>query len=807
MQTDLKERYLKAKRDLFDKYYGARLNPEQRRAVFTANGPLLVLAGAGSGKTTVLVNRIAYLIKYGNAYFSEKVSVELSEGEVSALEAASDMEPEQIEHILPEFIDSPSPPWTVLAITFTNKAAGEIRERLSRAFDDPTVSEAIWAGTFHSVCLRILRKYGERLGYRPGFSIYDTEDKKRMISICQKELLIDEKRLSPKAIASEISRAKDMLLSPDDLKKDAFDARMRDVARVYSLYQEKLMQYNAVDFDDIIAKTVELLNNDPEVRAYYQRKFNYVLVDEYQDTNYAQFVLTSILADGHKNIMVVGDDDQSIYRFRGATVENILNFDKTYPDATVVKLEQNYRSTETILEAANAVIRHNEDRHQKSLWSSLGVGEKITLRECSDKSAEGKYIIEKITRGVRLSGRKYSDYAVLYRVNELARSLEESFGKSGMPYKILGSMRFYDRKEIRDMIAYLTVINSSGDDLRLKRIINEPKRKIGAATVEAMESIAASLGISMYEVAGRAGEFSVISKSADKLCAFYNLIEGFKALPSTPSELIETVFERTGYHDMLKAEGFEGEGRIDGVREFITAAVEYEKRCSQSESEPTLSGFLEEVALISDVDRYDENADAVVLMTIHAAKGLEFPIVFIAGAEDGIFPGTQNLSGAEDMSEERRLMYVALTRAKEKIFITHTRYREMYGRSGYNPLSVFVREELPRTLIEREAPERIPPRSQNNAYMQRRRDDRASLSGSELMRKTDIFEKSAPARRGAESYGIERLKPGTRVCHPMFGEGEIIGARDMGGDILYDVKFDTGMTKKLMATFAKLKKL
>ena len=800
----LKERYLKAKRALFDKAYGVRLNSEQRRAVFTAHGPLLVLAGAGSGKTTVLVNRITYLIKYGNAYFSDEITDELNEGTVSALENAYDMDVDDIQYILPEFITEPCPPWQLLAITFTNMAAKEIKDRLTRVFDDKSVTDSVWAGTFHSVCLRILRKYGDRLGYRDGFSIYDTEDKKRMLTICMRELEIDEKRLSVKAVANAVSAAKDKLEGPDSFSM-ARDPRSRDIARIYTLYQKKLMENNAVDFDDIIMKTVELLESDDEVRTYYQKKFKYVLVDEYQDTNYAQFVLTKTLSDKYRNIMVVGDDDQSIYRFRGATIENILNFDKTYPDATVVKLEQNYRSTETILDAANAIIAKNSDRHDKRLWSDKGRGELITLREAENQNDEGRYIIEKIMHSVREGGRKYSDFAVLYRVNELARSLETAFTKSGMPYRILGSMRFYDRKEIRDIIAYLSVVCSTGDSLRLKRIINEPKRKIGAATVDAVEQLAGETGLTMYDVMRRAVEFDALAKSADKLTAFVDMIEKIKAEHTKPSEIIEAVFEETGYRAMLAAEGFEGEGKIANVQELLSAAVEYEKRVVDNGDEATLVGFLEETSLVSDVDKYDENADAVVLMTVHAAKGLEFPIVFLAGMEDGIFPSSQNIGEAEEMSEERRLMYVAVTRAKEKLYITHARERMMYGKTGYNMLSVFVRDELPEQLISRDAPRRVPPRtSYQSGYQRPRTYERPRYS--ELNRASDIMPRQ-DQKRGAQSFGVARFAPGTRVSHAMFGEGVIVSARDMGGDVLYEVRFDGVGTKKLMATFAKLQKI
>ena len=801
--NELEQRYITAKKVLFDKVFAEKLNPEQRRAAFTAEGPLLVLAGAGSGKTTVLVNRIVYLIKYGNAYFSDSVPSDITAGLVAALEGASDMPTSEISEILPELAVSPCPPWAILAITFTNKAAGEIRERLSLAFNDQAVSDSIWAGTFHSICLRILRKYAERIGYASGFSIYDTDDKKRLVSICMKELSIDEKRLNPRAVANEISRAKDNLVSEDNFELEG-DPRERDIKRVYKLYQKKLKEYNALDFDDIIMQTVELLENHADAREYYQNKFRYILVDEYQDTNYAQFVLTKILADKRRNIMVVGDDDQSIYRFRGATIENILNFDKNYPDATVVKLEQNYRSTENILSAANAIIKNNGDRHQKSLWCDKGAGEKIILHQSYDHNEEGKYIIAEIMREVKEKGKKYSDFAILYRVNELARYLETAFAKSAIPYKILGGMRFYDRKEIKDIVAYLSVINSDSDSLRLKRIINEPKRKIGNATVDAVEQLSEATGQTMYSIMRDASQYTLLGKAADKLISFTEMIEKFRSSSLSPSMLIEAVFIDTGYKAMLESEGFEGETKIQNVEEFISAAVEYEKRCEEAEDEPTLLGFLEEISLVSDLDKYDENADAVVLMTIHAAKGLEFPTVFLAGAEDGIFPSLQNMGEEEEMSEERRLMYVAITRAKDKLYITHAKNRTMYGKTCFNPLSVFIREELPESLTFCDSGRRLESKLREYANKNSQNDYKNS-NFREFNRPVDIFPQKKPL--GPAGYGIEKFAPGTRVSHSMFGEGKILSARDMGGDVLYEVAFDSGQNKKLMATFAKLKKI
>ena len=804
-RNTIKEEFLKAKRRLFDKVYGEFLNPEQCRAVFTANGPVLVLAGAGSGKTTVLVNRVAYLIKYGNAYYSEHLPDDVDADTVEALRMAAEMAPSDIAEILPQFISEPCPPWSVLAITFTNKAAGEIKERLIRSFGDEEIARSVWAGTFHSICLRILRKYGDRVGLREGFSIYDTDDKKRMIVDCMKRLDIDEKKLAPKAIASAISIEKDNLRTPDDMEISR-DPRTRDVREVYSLYQSRMLENNAVDFDDIIMLTVRLLRENEDILSYYQNKFRYVLVDEYQDTNYAQFVLTSLIADGRRNIMVVGDDDQSIYRFRGATIENILNFDRTYPDATVVKLEQNYRSTANILAAANAIIAHNSERHAKRLWCAKGDGERVVVKEAFDQNDEGRYIVDKIIRGIRTEGRKYSDYAVLYRVNALGRALQTAFTKSGVPFRVIGDMGFYDRKEVKDMIAYLSVMSYPGDNLRLKRIINEPKRKIGAATVEAIESLAASNGLSMYNIMERIDEYPVLAKSADKLRGFVSLIEGVKDTATLPSDMIREIFERSGYLDMLKAEGFEGEGKIENVNEFITAALEYEKRMEDTDSTPTLTGFLEEVFLVSDVDKYDEDAEAVVLMTVHAAKGLEFPVVFLAGMEDGIFPSGQDMESESELSEERRLAYVAITRAKEMLYISYAKQRMMYGRTLYGMLSRFIREELPAELTTRDIPRREPPRQRADyTSYQRPQGYRPSPLGGELARKPEIG--SAEKKRGAERFGVERFAQGDRVEHGIFGVGTVISSRDMGGDVLYEVKFDNGQTKRLMATFAKLKKL
>ena len=806
--TDLKNRYLTAKRKLFERYYENQLNPQQREAVYSVNNPLLVLAGAGSGKTTVLVKRIAFIIKYGNAYYSESMPDGISEQDVAEYErAAKNASCEELESILPLFISEPCAPWGVLAITFTNKAANEIKERLALSFDDEETPSQIWAGTFHSICIRILHKFTEEAGYQPHFSIYDTDDKKRLVSDCMKALDIDDKFLPLRTVMNEISAAKDRLISPEnyDVGKDL---RAKHIAEIYAEYQKRLETVNALDFDDIIMKTVELLENHPEVAEYYQRKFKYICVDEYQDTNYAQFRLTKILSEWHRNIMVVGDDDQSIYKFRGATIENILNFDTTYPDAKVIKLEQNYRSTKNILAAANAVIGNNTQRHDKKLWSASNDGDKLYLNELPTQNEEAKYIIDKILELVVKEKMHYRDMAILYRINELSRSLESAFAKSGIPYRVIGGQRFFDRKEIRDIISYLHVIFNPRDNQRLKRIINEPKRKIGISTVDALEELANESKLSMYEIMRESTNIPVLSKASSKLTDFTDMMDKIRDSEAKPSEMIKKIFEETGYHAMLVSEGEVSQSRIDNIQELITAALEYEQRAE----EPTLGGFLEDVALVSDVDKYDEEADAVVLMTIHSAKGLEFPVVFLTGMEDGIFPSSQNIYSDDEMSEERRLAYVAITRAKQRIFITHVHERLLYGRTAYNKLSRFIREEVPESLIEK-APSAFDFKSDRSFI--RPKKPKPTVSD-EFKRRADVAshmenvqrtsaQNDYHAPKTASDFGVTKFDVGSRVVHSLFGMGTVTSAREMGGDILYEVKFDSGVTKKLMATFAKLK--
>ncbi len=789
-----KERYLEAKRALFRRYYGEKLNPEQTEAVLTAKGPLLILAGAGSGKTTVLVNRICHIIKYGTAYESDFVPNSISDTDIDILEqAVKEASREDIEALLPSFIHAPCPPWAMLAITFTNKAANEIKERLALALDDEDVSREIWAGTFHSICVRILRRYGDRVGLSSDFSIYDTTDKKRLISDTMKELNIDEKILPIRSVMSAISAEKDNLRTPLEMEAGK-DLRTKHIQKIYAAYQAHLEKNNAVDFDDIIMKTVKLLEDDPEVAEYYQNKFSYVCVDEYQDTNPAQFRLTYLLSAKARNIMVVGDDDQSIYKFRGATIENILNFDSTYPDAKVIKLEQNYRSTKTILAAANAVISRNAERRDKALWCAGEEGERITVHECENGDRECHYIIDTVLHRKVHEKRRYSDFAVLYRVNEISRYLETALAKSGIPYRLLGGMRFYDRKEIKDVMSYLYVIQNPSDSQRLRRAISEPKRGIGDKTIETVAAIAEESGASMLDVMRFPEASEALKRSAEKLKAFAALIDALRADAKImkPSLLIPAVMEKTGYLAMLRAGGEAMKSDILNLEELVSAAVEYEAKVE----EPTLAGFLEEAALVSDVDKYEEDADAMVLMTIHSAKGLEFPIVFLAGAEEGIFPGMQSMMDPEEMAEERRLAYVAITRAKEKLFITHARERLLYGSTQYHRISRFVGEEIPAHLKENDKPVQKSP-------VMPRLAPKSSAMSDEFNRRPTVTAAQKNAPKGVPTA----FTVGTRVRHSIFGEGEISAVRPMGGDILYEVRFDSGDVKKLMATYAKLQKM
>ena len=796
--TNLGDRYIRAKRALFNKAY-SELNDMQRKAVFSVDGPLLILAGAGSGKTTVLVKRIAFIIKYGNAYASEYVPYDVTEQEVAKLEAAINLSKEEILPLLDVFATNPCAPWRMLAITFTNKAAGEIKSRINAQLGNSDIANEIWSGTFHSICLRILRVHADKIGYAQGFSIYDQDDSKKAITSCMKDLNIDTKSMTPKAVQSHISRAKDRMIGPADFYAEAGnDFRLKQIARIYEAYQARLVASNALDFDDIIMQTVILLRKYPEVREYYQNRFRYVCVDEYQDTNEAQFALTALLSGGYQNIMVVGDDDQSIYRFRGATIENILNFDKTFPTAKIIRLEQNYRSTQNILDAANAVIKNNSSRKGKTLWTNAGEGEKLHLKKVFDHNEEARYIADKIQKMVS-EGKEFRDFALLYRNNAQSSTIERTFAKSGIPYRIIGGVRFSDRKEIKDIVAYLQLIQNHNDDERLVRIINEPKRKIGDKTLEGVRAIAREQGSSMFRVIENADKYTALGKASEKLLEFANLINYLTRLVSEVSleTLINQVMDKSGYRQMLKDAGEVERDRLENLEEFLTGAIEYENNYSDDGSYTSvLEGFMEETALVADVDRYDESADAVVLMTAHSAKGLEFPYVFLPGMEEGLFPSMQSVMASEaEIEEERRLAYVAITRAKHELFIVHANQRMLYGRTQFNPESRFLRE-IPESLIARE---RSPYDKQKtvSSYMDRSFDKP----------QYDTLTISAAQRKSAVSAPKDVLEAGDRVFHATFGEGDLISVKRMGADWLYEVVFDKVGTKKLMATYAKLKKI
>lgn len=798
--SELGQKYLALKRSLFDKYYDF-LNPQQREAVYTSNGSVLILAGAGSGKTTVLVNRIVFIVKYGNAYYSEYVPHDLSIEKLKRLSGYLSADRDDILPILSEFSSAPCAPWQMLAFTFTNKAANEIKKRLGIALGNEDAAKNIWAGTFHSICVRILRTYGGLRGYRDNFTIYDADDTKKALSSIMKNINIDEKILSVKTVISEISKAKDKLITPEEYAAEfAIDSiRKKHIAKIYSEYQKNLMQANALDFDDIIMQTVFLLRENSEIREYYQNKFRYVSVDEFQDTNLAQFELISLLAGGHNNIMVVGDDNQSIYKFRGAVIDNILGFDKKYKNTKVIKLEQNYRSTGVILDAANAVIANNVRRKEKNLWTARKGGERIILRKCEDQNHEARYVVEKVNELVSTGKYKYCDVAILYRANAQSNVIERIFAKSGIPYRMLGGLRFNDRKEIRDVVAYLQFIINPSDVERMKRIINEPRRGIGTKTIEAVCAIAQENSISVYDVLKNADSYVALSRGAVRLKAFADLITAFRSMlydDITIEKFVNTVVDRSGYRQMLIDGGEEEKERLENVAEFISNVREYE----ETTDSPTLVGFLEENSLVADVDKYDESADAVVMMTMHSAKGLEFPIVFLPGMEEGVFPSSQVISSADintDLEEERRLAYVAITRAKDRLYIVHTRMRMLYGKTGVNDLSRFVKE-IPQELIKDET----LSFGQHSQYSTPFYGTRVYYS-----EQTDAKKNNYSNSQINEQKKPERFTVGDRVRHTVFGEGEVYSVRAVGNDVLYEIVFDKVGTKKIMGNYVKMKKI
>ncbi len=790
---------IKLKNDLIRKEF-ERMNDMQFEAVVNVNGPLLVLAGAGSGKTTVLVNRIAYLIKYGNAYLKD-FEPYLDETDIAEICDFIDDKTTRAPEIPAIRIGAPNP-WNILAITFTNKAANELKERLQAKITNG--GDQINAGTFHSICGKILRVDGERLGYTSNYTIYDTNDTVRVIKDCQKRLNIDDKILSHKIIKNEISKAKDSLISPEEYKETVgYDFRQKQIAEVYALYQKTLQQNDAMDFDDMIANTVKLFVENPDVLEKYQERFKYIVVDEYQDTNHAQYKLVKLLSDRYQNICVVGDDDQSIYKFRGATIENILSFEDGYKGAKTIRLEQNYRSTNNILNAANSVIVNNKGRKGKNLWSEKGDGEKIIAHTSNSENDEAKFIAETILQNVS-DGMKFSDHAILYRMNAQSSTIENVFSRSGIAYVVYGGLKFYDRKEIKDVLSYLQFVANPSDDLRLKRIINEPKRGIGDTTVNNAQEIAEINGLSLYEVFKNAKNYEKLSRSSEKLKEFCEKLEPIinKADKTSPSEILAEVLEVSGYLAALKAQGPQEQDRIENVNELATAIAHYE----QEVENPSLNEYLQEVALITDIDNLDETQDKVSLMTLHSAKGLEFPVVFLVGMEEGIFPGTRVMfAPPEEIEEERRLAYVGITRAKQKLFITNARRRMLFGNISANNVSRFV-NEIDSSCVKFE--------SEQNPFISSAsfKPSQSAFSSNDKPFGRTSFGSSAKSNAfGNSSYTKPKPKSnfavGDRVSHKVFGSGMIVKATPMGNDTMLEISFDAVGTKKVMANFAKIEKI
>lgn len=805
---------LSLRRQIIEKDF-MRMNSMQFKAVTTVKGPLLILAGAGSGKTTVLVNRIINLIKYGNAYNSDRINTGFTENPEEMLKRYLDGDSSVYDEISPMLSTEAPEPWQILAITFTNKAANELKERLVNSLGE--AGNEIWASTFHSACVRILRRYGDRIGYSSHFTIYDTDDSKRLIKECQRQLNIDDKFLPVKSIQGEISRSKDSLISPEEYQDSAgADMRRNDVAKVFALYQKLLKEADAMDFDDIICNTVYLLKTDREVLEYYRNRFRYIMVDEYQDTNHAQYVLVSLLAGGHNNLCVVGDDDQSIYSFRGATIENILSFEEQFSDALVIRLEENYRSTQTILDAANAVIANNRERKGKKLWTGNGMGEKITLKACNDDINEGDFVAGTIMDIAEKSA-SFSDFAVLYRMNAQSNIIERALVKSGIPYRIIGGHRFYDRKEIKDALAYLAVVSNPNDNIRLRRIVNEPKRGIGETTMNNLFEISSRLGDSVFHLMEESDQYAALSRSASKLKLFARMIRTFALLRESNSiaDLFRIIMNESGYIESLVNDEKHDE-RIENLNELYSTIARYEEENAEN---ATLEGFLEEVALLSDLDTADDSLEVVTLMTMHSAKGLEFPYVFIVGLENGVFPSMQSVSEPSLMEEERRLAYVGITRAKKKLYITRAMSRMQFGKTSMNPPSKFI-SEIPLELIDDiSAPSwqsgrnsyRLSGGGYSGGYGKSYSDgyysddyDMPSTRRSSDGFKSYVQEASKPAETVATTG---RFKPGDTVMHRKFGKGLVVSAQPLGNDVFLEVAFDTVGTKKLMEGMARLEKI
>ena len=864
---DITTEYL-ALRDQYIEARFARLNAVQRQAVFATEGPLLILAGAGSGKTTVLVNRIANIIRFGSAHGSRELPRPVTEADLNDLRTAvangRDL-PRETAYLAVR----PARPWNVLAITFTNKAAGELKERL-RAMLGDTLGGDVNASTFHSACVRVLRRDAERIGFPKSFTIYDSDDQQRVIKQIYKDLMIDDKFLPVKSAIAQISSFKDKLMSAEEVAGEPFaNTKAQLISKIYTAYAGRLKTAGAMDFDDLIFHTVRLLQNDAEAREYYQNRFRYVVVDEYQDTSVAQFHLVRLLAGGTNNVCVVGDDDQSIYKFRGATIENILNFEKVFSGAKTIRLEQNYRSTANILNAANSVIKNNMGRKGKTLWTESGDGEKVHHYTATNEQDEASHIADVIGEHLR-EGASLKDHAVLYRMNAQSNPIETYFARAGIPYRIVGGQRFFDRKEVKDINSYLAVIVNPRDDVRLRRIINEPARKIGMTTIEKIGELASAAGVPMMEIIAHVRDYPALQRAAAPLERFYEMYRELCDLSvSEPLDMfVGDVIKKSGYEAMLKAMKEEGETRLENLGQLVSSIKTY---ADQNGEDATLAGFLEEVALISDLDSYDNDADSVTMMTIHSAKGLEFPYVFVIGMEDGIFPGDMAKYNEEDMEEERRLCYVAITRAKKELYLSSSRTRMIFGQTRRNPPSSFLAEIDPALLDETQSPElssygggfgagygsystNVPGGRSgysgasrgylNSEYNARPRggfgggyssgfasgghESPNSYGGRHTVQSTGFGSGYGRSRgagsavpagagtstlAGAPSAAAPKKKeavsyaPDDVVEHRVFGRGTVLNATPIAGDCIVEIQFDRVGVKKTMANYAPLKKV
>ncbi|MDK2813020.1 MAG: ATP-dependent helicase UvrD/PcrA [Clostridiales bacterium] len=815
MGSELEKRFCSLRRQVIEQSFG-KLNPVQKDAVFTVEGPLLILAGAGSGKTTVLVNRIANLVRFGIAHDSDRVFGTVTQEQIDELQALLKNGGRPNKELLPLLAVGAVRPWQILAITFTNKAAGELRARLETMLGAGDAGE-ITASTFHSACVRILRRDAERLGYPKSFTIYDSDDSLRAMKEVYKQYNIDDKFLPQKAALSAIGRLKDQMVGPSQAMEAAgSDHRAKLVATAYEGYAKRLASAGAMDFDDLIYQTVRLLQNHEDVLEYYRNRWRYILVDEYQDTSIAQFQLVSLLAAGHNNICVVGDDDQSIYRFRGATIENILSFEKSFPGAKVVRLEQNYRSTTSILDAANRVIKNNVGRKGKTLWTANGDGDEIQLYRAENEQDEAVHIASIIGENLK-AGANLRDHAVLYRMNAQSNPVEMYFARAGIPYKIVGGRRFFDRKEVKDILSYLSVVANPRDDLRLRRIINEPARKIGAATLDAAASIAEGLGCGLLEVVANAQEYPALARALTPLKAFYSIYEELvqAAAEGALDELVSTVIERSGYRQMLEAQGEEGRTRLENLGELVSSVKTY---ADEKGEEATLEGYLEEVALISDLDGLDEDADKVVMMTMHSAKGLEFNYVFLIGMEEGVFPGEMSRYSEDDLEEERRLCYVGITRAKKRLYLSCAHTRMIFGQTRRNPPSRFLEEIGEDAMQVEESPTlgyaaHRPAASEIRA----RKTTKEAQSFRSFISRSTLAGDDAPKRpvapaAGAGSTSKSKSKKaafvaGDVVEHKVFGRGTVLKVTPIAGDTIVEIRFERVGIKKTMANYAPLEKV